>query len=533
MSAELGDVNRASPLRCSPSSASLPQPSNTVQYRMLYSTGSNSDGQLANGSTVDSCRFAPTTGSLPTAGGRIIDMAFGASHTVVLVVYEHADSTAPRNLNGLYACGSNKRGQLGPGFPSDPPTTELRRLNLHAEGVCDLPAGSWEPVAVACCWETSLVVMRSTSDAAACDQVLVLGATDWGERAGAPSGGLIDLSSAAPAVTGAVRVMKVSAGPRHVLALIDYVDNFEGLGSVKRRLVGWGAARHGQLGCLGGAPGQARTQTVKLSARVDKPTMIDLGHEMSGGGVVEVAVGRDHTVLLVDSAAMPTPRTGTARQDGARPSHRANRIVCLGANKSFQRGAIETSALSPNEIRVPLPVSDAGANQNEQNDRDGAPQLTYQIQAGWSTTYLLSSSATSQALHAFGSNAHSQLGLPSTTCSSSALPVPINLPPPPPGQRRSLVQLAGGSEHVLLHCRTRDEGAAEGEGEGEDEVWAWGWNEHGNLGTGDQLDGERPVRVWPVEGDQGAERVVGVWAGNATSWIATASSGPSLSRAAQ
>jgi len=53
----------------------------------------------------------------------------------------------------------------------------------------------------------------------------------------------------------------------------------------------------------------------------------------------------------------------------------------------------------------------------------------------------------------------------------------------------------------------------------ETEVWGWGWNEHGNLGVGTTDDIKLPARIWPGARG-GAGRVVGIWAGCGTSWIA-------------
>jgi len=59
--------------------------------------------------------------------------------------------------------------------------------------------------------------------------------------------------------------------------------------------------------------------------------------------------------------------------------------------------------------------------------------------------------------------------------------------------------------------------------EGNTEVWGWGWNELGNLGTGSLDDVKVPVRIWPPSLAQAGKKVVGVWAGCGTSWIAVSS----------
>ncbi|KAH9926489.1 uncharacterized protein B0H18DRAFT_1006391, partial [Fomitopsis serialis] len=50
------------------------------------------------------------------------------------------------------------------------------------------------------------------------------------------------------------------------------------------------------------------------------------------------------------------------------------------------------------------------------------------------------------------------------------------------------------------------------------EVWGWGWNEHGNLGI---VRRRTPVLLYGCGRRMGrlANRAVGIWGGNGTSWI--------------
>jgi len=333
-----------------------------------------------------------------------------------------------------------------------------------------------------------------------------MGADDWGERggAGSPADGpraITFASFAPPASAGAafLHVSKLTAGPRHVVAVLEWVDRVTGLPTRWRKLVGWGAARQGQLGA-GLADGKGKG-LAKVGAPVELCTAE--GRLLRDGcDVVDVALGMEHSAILLASATQPP---SDPRLPPAPPP-----LALLGSTRKGQLGPNTMSSFN----LLSLPLLSAHTAFPVQPAR-------HQIGACWSATFVLSVSASTPAvvLSAFGSNHHSQLGLPSAALLSSAAPLPIDLSPPPPGSTREVRHLAAGSEHALLVCRLstiRDGAVVE-----EDEVWAWGWNEHGNLGTGTLEDGQTPQRVWPAPG-QPAGQVTGVWAGNATSWIATA-----------
>ncbi|KAI9444534.1 RCC1/BLIP-II [Lactarius indigo] len=120
------------------------------------------------------------------------------------------------------------------------------------------------------------------------------------------------------------------------------------------------------------------------------------------------------------------------------------------------------------------------------------------IGCSWNGSYL----HTRTGLLSAGANAHGQLGREGI---SETSPGPVYVPDTP-----RVVDFVCGSEHVL--CMLQSQGQAE--------VWGWGWNEHGNLGTGSLSDVKTPVRIWPPSPSQAEEKVVGVWAGCGTSWIA-------------
>lgn len=490
--------------------APCPRSSQLTPAMPLFSCGSNSDGQLSYGPshTTDSPRFLPTSSALP---GTPLALAFGARHTLLILAPPSFSAMTPPNE--LWVCGSNFERQLGPVLPGETreaPVTQLRRLPLEALGVAEVAEVGWEPVQVAACSETSLVVCRWRGGEEERDDVLiVMGNDDWGERAGAgkPADGPRAISFASfrspssnTTLAASMRITHLAAGPRHALALLEWTaPGHAPSRRVRwRTLVGWGAARHGQLGAsLVDARGRAL-------AKVPVPTEVtdgEGGFLRSGADVLGLALGMEHSAVLV--------RRLLSRAGGFAGAGRGGEaeVNMLGSGRKGQLGP--DGLAHSNRLRLPLADNALAAS---------SELVRHQLGACWSTTFVLSTtpSASAHVLSAFGSNHHSQLAQPSATLLSTASPQPVQLPPPPPGSTREVRQLAAGSEHVLLHCRVTTEEDAE-----QDEVWAWGWNEHGNLGTGDLNDGQAPQKVWPPPG-QAANRVTGVWAGNATSWIATA-----------
>lgn len=457
---------------------------------MLYSVGSNSHGQLGQGTLDDASTFQRTT--FPPGCSRVLTMAFGGTHTLALCSSDGDQQ--------LLVAGSNARGQLGPEEPSSRLTFEHLPLELLLAALPTLDREQLEGrnlvmEGIAASWETSFVHLRGGEEGGS-DVLLSMGANDWDELgvgSQASSGGrlalrqgthLVDLSHLLPSSTTPplLRIRSIKAGPRHVVAQISLQStSADGEKHREAFFVGWGAARHGQLGSPSTNSRPPRTQAL--------PTPFPFP-SLSSLSPIEHGVGRDHTVFLLPSSEKSTT------------SH--PHALLLGSAKQGQLGP---SLLTPSHgvLHPPFPLQ---ANlQTEEHQ----PTLST-IACTWSGTYLLSSSLSTPpttTLHAFGSNAHSQLGLPSSLPSSST-PILIVLPTSPPHYPRSIEKLACGSEHVLV-LSSVDEGGKE--------VWGWGWNEHGNLGDGSTTNVEHPLRIWPpLEGTTNGE-AKDVWAGNATSWI--------------
>ncbi|KAI5475423.1 regulator of chromosome condensation, RCC1 repeat containing protein [Pseudohyphozyma bogoriensis] len=356
----------------------------------LYSTGSNSDGQLGISSPSDAHSFSRVRGLPPSS--RPTALAFGGQHTIAIC--EDVEGEV-----GLYGCGSNAKGQLGCAN-GDARTTferiEVGRLlgGLVEEDRRELE-GEYDVKAIAASWETSFVVLTPREGPPAAtrsDVLLTFGGNDWAESR---PPGLPPLRPKAvvqrfPLAVfwderGATRVRRIEAGPRHVVCEIE----LEGEG--KRKVVAWGAGRHGQLGSGGKGP------------RVGWDTIWPRKEGDTSATVREFKVGKDHTTVLLESSTATPEYT----------------IYTFGHPRA-----------SLSSLSIP-------------------PSTSPSIGATWSGSYALfppTSTTSAPTLYGIGSNTHSQLALPPSPSPPSA-PVSIPLPPPSTFTPEKLVC---GSEHVLL-----------------------------------------------------------------------------------
>lgn len=470
---------------------------------MLYSTGSNSNGQLAHATLLDTAHFTPvhfnslhTSASEESNGGgkspdessrkmRIHDVKFGGTHTIAIASARGEDrAEVPETSRRLYVCGSNNSGQLSSIFPpaqnltsfSNLPLELLLSLLLSTGGTTEKESEEYDQIAgIEASWDTTFVWLKKSKDEGRYGSSLLIafGGNDWGElgegsRKGITRIRLDDLLQPEDRGRGEVwKISKLRAGPRHIVALLSSgpISTSSILSTERSRnqvLVGWGASRHGQLG-LHALP----------LPRILTPSI--LSTTFLHDDILDFSVGKDHTSILI------------------RNEEGEEYVEVLGWKKAGLPAKVEVASLR---------------GEKEEHLRANSVQST------WSGTCIMSmasiNSATSNGsestlrLHALGSNSHGQLALPKITTLSSTTPIPISIPP------NSVIKaLATGSEHLILHTTSSSD-------QKETEILAWGWNEHGNLGDGTMVDGEVPKVVW-----KGSERgqVRGVWAGCGTSWI--------------
>ncbi|GFZ48601.1 hypothetical protein JCM24511_06349 [Saitozyma sp. JCM 24511] len=446
---------------------------------ILLACGSNASAQLSIGHCDDvhsfqPCLFHPEVEHLlPDAS--ILDLVSSSTHSLLLL--STAAHGARRNL--LLGAGTNTMGQLGPRCALwDETKPEGRWKPVDLLGPLDLSHEDWEPVKVAVTWTTSFVVYRRLNDEAArgasaaspeegVRQIVVsCGSNDFGELGVGDPGreGHIPTSraSAKPTIIelglnkgGAVEMIK--GGQRHVLAV-----TMDACG--KQRLMGWGAARRGELDpstatdaassstsaagvrASGSASYKGKGKAVTRPASLP-PTTIELPIG-EGQRIVDIALGASHSLVRLS--------------DG--------RVIGWGSNTKGQITNLHS-----------------------------ASQVTG-VAATWGGTYLLTGSGD---LWSQGPNTHSQL-----LRTGDAPRGRFELP-----EGWSSDRLVAGSEHILVHA-TSGGGDAEG-------LFVGGWNEHGNLGQGDTADRDRliPVDLQAHGLECSGAKILGVWAGCASSWL--------------
>jgi protein ATS1 len=448
---------------------------------LLLACGSNASAQLSIGHSDDvhsfqPCLFHPEVEHLlPSAS--VLDLVSSSTHSLLLL--STAAHGTRRNL--LLGAGTNTMGQLGPRCALWEETRpEGRWKPVDLLGPLGLSHEDWEPVKVAVTWTTSFVVYRNLNNvecrgasAAAPAEgvreiVISCGSNDFGELGMGDSGrveGHIPTSKASATPTiielglgEGEDVEVIKGGQRHVLAVITDARGTQ-------RLMGWGAARKGELD-PSTAIGAASSSTSAAAGRASGST------GLKGKGK---AVTRP-TSLPPTTIELPT----------GEGQHIVD--IALGASHSLVQ-------LSDGR------VMGWGSNTKSQiTDLHSASEVTG-VAATWGGTYLLTRSG---ELWSQGPNTHSQL-----LRTGDALRGRFELPK---GWRAH--KLVAGSEHILVHA-TLGEGDAEG-------LFVGGWNEHGNLGQGDTVDRDRLVPV-DLQGlgssVSSGTKILGAWAGCASSWL--------------
>ncbi|KAI8980571.1 RCC1/BLIP-II [Trametes punicea] len=292
----------------------------------LHSAGSNARGQLGTGNLEDAHRFTPCVfigcelGALPDQVVAVDQIACGANHTMVLL--KRCDG-----VTELWGCGDGSRGQLGPSYledvdlarrvaPDAPDATAMfRPLRLDLHVLRDLHGASLNEYTVrliAAGWETSYVVLSCPGRD---DVLLSMGADDFGNlgvggvrtrntvEGGAKSTvHVVRLRDSLPLenTEGLLSVLILCSGPHHTVAHVRLVRPN---GSTCTYLVGWGTARHGQLGPVD-------SSSKRLLPFISSPQLISLPQQEP---IAEIGLGNQHTVLLHSSGTLTV--FGSNRKD--------------------------------------------------------------------------------------------------------------------------------------------------------------------------------------------------------------------------
>lgn len=257
---------------------------------VLLATGSNGAGQLGIGHTEDVSTFTDCHFE-----GEVKAMASGGSHTLLLMRAASSEELV------LYGAGSNAHGQLGEGYD---------RVRLTPLSVPH--PTNYYPALIACAWTTSYIVYRSTSPTSK-DRLVALGSNDFDEL------GTGDLKLEANEY-----VKSISSGQRHVLCLIEQTS------SSKQRVLGWGAARHGQLSTPtdtgSSQPAATKGKGKALPRSIAIPVEISIP---ASERISKIAVGSTHSVYLTESGKVLSAGSDAKGQRTQLPSY-VDHVVDIG-----------------------------------------------------------------------------------------------------------------------------------------------------------------------------------------------------------
>jgi len=397
----------------------------------------------------------------------------------------------------------------------------------------------YEPIAIACSWTTSFIGFSrrrrrrrpgqrdtdTSTDILASDIIVSFGTNDYHELgigpvppSSPPTPHIVAIPS--PPAGQVHRIRSLVAGQRHVVCVMDVIDNSASASSTSHRqpthpvlkrqaVYGWGAARHGQLSIesfLDRVDGSSTTPSSPHHTTAEagpsrpkprrpirgKPPRLDKPKSPQRYPMTIALPRRIET----DAAGWATT---TPRQDG-------DKAYVVDVSVGARHTLIHMST-----GRV-IPLGSTAKSQTAalvvDNDVWSAVGCT------WNGSYAVRRTTTKRGdeLVSMGSNSHGQLGRADAADGMGT----VALSPAVGGREITIKRLACGSEHVLALCSAADDGNG-----GKNELVAWGWNEHGNLGTGNTVDQPMPVKVMldAYRGSEHGWEVVRCWAGCGTSWV--------------
>ena len=285
----------------------------------------------------------------------------------------------------------------------------------------------------------------------------------------------------------------------------------EGKGDV---VVSMGADDFGDLGIGGSSNGKGKTRPLPLNI-INFEHLAIRGEKIDTGTfhIELLSAGPHHIVAharcqLDSSLEYFTIGWGASRQGQLGLAHTfvaTPRIVPIAKDR------VISSALGNQHsifLHASGHISYLGSNKKGQLNDLNTLKDVQEVGSSWYGSYAIVKSEDGDTrIFATGSHEKGQLG---RHISNGIMPAPStgNFSDLPTSLR--LTKMACGSEHVLSLFSTE---------QGATEVWGWGWNEHGNLGVSDTNDVRIPRKIWPRSGEE-MGKVVGIWAGCGTSWIA-------------
>ena len=411
----------------------------------LYSWGNNANGQLGDGSNVN--RATPVEVSI--LGVVFTQIAVASTHTLALT----ADGS-------IYSWGKNNSGQLGDGSKVD----TLVPILVDRSGI----AGSKVFVSIA-----AGSGFAGYSHGVTDDGSLYGWGGNWSYQLG--DGTSVDQTTPVAVSTSnlaaGVKFAAVASGAGHSLALTS-----EG------RIYGWGSNQFGKVG-----DGSNTDRAI--------PVLVAASGPMSGESVVAISAGENHSLALTSTGqlfawgrgssgslgngALASVNSPSAVSTSSFPVGIDFRSIAAGANTSMaistggqlfswgyngdgQLGIGLPTLFQP----TPLAVSTSGLPIN----------TTFSsISVGFDHTLALSSEG---LIYAWGANSEGQLG--DGTQSLSAVPVPVSTTNFPAGTTFS--QIATGRQYSMA---LSTEGV----------IYAWGVNGSGQLGDGTNVESSLPLEI--------------------------------------
>ncbi|KAF9072889.1 regulator of chromosome condensation 1/beta-lactamase-inhibitor protein II [Rhodocollybia butyracea] len=211
--------------------------------------------------------------------------------------------------NHLWACGDGAFGQRGNCEMNSHDQVVFRRvdLNLTEKGLV-----GYQPRLICSAWETSYVVL--SCDEKGSDVLISMGSNDFGDlgvgqtvRAELYHTVAFDHLRVDGLALDLVKVISMTAGQHHIIAHVNVRLHDQ---SHRNLLVGWGAARHGQLG---GDTSMLNKKTPYFCI----PKIIETFY--SDDPVIAVALGSQHSIFR----------------------HESGRLSCLGSNKKAQTTGLD------------------------------------------------------------------------------------------------------------------------------------------------------------------------------------------------
>lgn len=281
-------------------------------------------------------------------------------------------------------------------------------------------------------------------------------------------------------------------------------------------LVSFGCNELGNLG-VGRTPHELPNTFTPMQIQLWELFLSTYGNELSGFQILHLAAGVHHIILVVrlyvgSQDILRVLGWGSCRHGQLGQTPQCKDHILPRPTYLSHDAEIESLALG-NQHTILLTDSGRiqGLGSNRKGQLDGFNDILRGIQIGatWRGSYVVyrhPDDQTPKSWHIFstekGKERQEEL---SNNPSAQHIQFPFET------ETRQFMKLACGSEHVLV-CLKNAEGSITA-----NEVWAWGWNEHGNLGIGSTQDINDPTLIYRASD---GEKVIDVWAGYSTSWIA-------------